>query len=79
MRWQKEKDPLSPGKGAPRDGGLLFPFVGGVALALFLCSYFLWDESGGSGELSRAVSHFESFFEKNEAIAVLLGWVGGGR
>ena len=79
MRWLKERDPLSGKEGAPIGKGTLFPLVGGVALALGLCSYFLWDGGSGSGELSHAVSHFESFFENNEAIAVFLGWVGGGR
>ncbi len=78
MRWQKEKDPLSHREGVQQSGSVLFPLVGGVALALSLCSYFLWDGGSGSGELSQAVSHFESFFENNEAIAVFLGWVGGG-
>ena len=77
MRWQKEKDPLSPGKSL--DGK--YPFtplslLGALAVLFTLVSFFLWEGGTGAGEISRTVSYFADFFDENEAIAVFLGWEG---
>ena len=77
MRWQKEKDPLSPwratGERAPASPLSLF---GLLALFLTVISFFIWTEERGTGEISQAVSVFEDFFDDNQAIAVFLGWEG---
>ena len=74
MRWQKEKDPLVPGRteGAHR----IIPLLGLLAAFFTLLSFFLWDDGAVGGEISRTVSYFEDFFDENEAIAVFLGWEG---
>lgn len=77
MRWQKEKDPLIPGRTVGQTGWLSpFTLFGTLALVLTVASFFLWDGSGNGGEISRAVSYFEEFFGENEAVAVFLGWEG---
>ena len=76
MRWQKDKDPLSPGREGGTGGGRLFSLLGVLAVLLTVCSFLLWDEKLGEGDISLAVSHFEEFFTENDAIAVFLGWVG---
>ena len=76
MRWQKEKDPLAPGKTGAHRSGASLPLVGLLAVLLMLSSFFLWDGSEGTGDVSHAVSYFEEFFSENEAIAVFLGWEG---
>lgn len=76
MRWQKEKDPLIPGRtGEHRPS---FPVFGIALLAgvLTFSAFLLWDDSEGTGDISRAVSYFEEFFDQNGAIAVFLGWEG---
>ncbi len=79
MRWQKEKDPLAP-RGAPSLGrGVGLPVLGLLGLLTFgltVTSFFLFREGEGTGDISRAVSYFEEFFNENEAIAVFLGWEG---
>ncbi len=76
MRWQKQKDPLIPGRTNERKNAAPLSLVGFFAALLFLFSFFLWDEREGGGDISRAVSYFEEFFSENEAIAVFLGWEG---
>ena len=76
MRWQKEEDPLIPGRTNERKGGVRLSLVGFLAALLFFFSFCLWDGSEGEGDISRAVSFFEEFFSENEAIAVFLGWEG---
>ena len=77
MRWQKEKDPLSPGRSCEGRGVFSpLPFFGVLALVFTVVSFFLGDAEGGTGDMSRAVSYFEDFFTENEAIAVFLGWEG---
>ena len=77
MRWQKEKDPLSPGRSYEERGAFSsLPFFGILAVFFTVISFFLWDAEGGTGDVSRAVSYFEDFFTENEAIAVFLGWEG---
>jgi hypothetical protein len=79
MRWQKEKDPLAP-KDAPSFGrNVGFPtlcLLGLLTIGLTVASFLLFREGEGSGDISRAVSYFEDFFDENEAIAVFLGWEG---
>lgn len=74
MRWQKEKDPLAPGRAEKLPKAI--PFLGLAAALLTLFSFLLWDEDALGGDVSRAVSYFEEFFSENEAIAVFLGWEG---
>ena len=74
MRWQKEKDPLLPGR-TEKERGFL-PLLGLAAAALTFFSFLLWDGESTGGDISRAVSYFEDFFSENEAIAVFLGWEG---
>ena len=76
MRWEKDKDPLTPGRERKTGGGHLFPILGALAVGLTVCSFLLWDDRLGTGDVSLAVSHFEEFFTENDAIAVFLGWVG---
>ena len=76
MRFSKEKDPLAPGKTAAEGKGGYLPLFGFLAAILTLFSFFLWEGEGGTGDVSRAVSYFEEFFDENEAIAVFLGWEG---
>ena len=76
MRFQKEKDPLAPGKTAAGGRGVSLSLVGFLAALLTLLSFVLWEGDGGTGDVSRAVSYFEEFFDENEAIAVFLGWEG---
>ena len=78
MRWQKEKDPLSPGRTEGTRGlGALFLLALAVGALSFL-SFRLFDSEAGTGDVSRAVSYFEEFFDENDAIAVFLGWEGEG-
>ena len=74
MRWQKEKDPLTERISRPLTGITLLPVIGILAGCLTLCSFFLHDGSEGTGDVSQSVSYFEDFFEKNDAVAVFLGW-----
>ena len=76
MRWQKEKDPLAPRGERPLTGVHLLPLLGLLAFSLSLGAYALFEEEEGTGEVSRAVSRFEDFFEEHDAIAVFLGWEG---
>ena len=76
MRWQKEKDPLAPGRAAGTRGlGGLFLLALAVGALSFL-SFRLFDSEAGTGDVSRRVSYFEEFFEENDAVAVFLGWEG---
>ena len=76
MRWQKEKDPLIPGRSEKGGGAFFLSLCGALAALLTVFSFLLWDDRMGTGDLSLAVSHFEEFFSENEAIAVFLGWEG---
>ena len=76
MRWHKEQDPLVPGRKEGGRGGAFLPLLGILAAGLTVCSFLLWDDRLGTGDISLAVSRFEEFFTENEAIAVFLGWVG---
>lgn len=76
MRWQKEKDPLIPGRSERKGGGFFLSVFGVLTALLTVCSFLLWDERMGTGDLSLAVSRFEEFFTENDAIAVFLGWEG---
>ena len=76
MRWQKERDPLIPGRSEKGGGGFFVSLFGVLAALLTVCSFLLWDDRTGTGDLSLAVSRFEEFFNENEAIAVFLGWEG---
>lgn len=77
MRSQKEKDPLSPGKTAgERSSVSPLSLFGLFAVLLTVISFLVWDESTGTGDVSRTVSYFEDFFDENQAIAVFLGWEG---
>lgn len=77
MRLQKEKDPLSPGKTIEeKNAPSVLSLFGILAVLLTVISFFAWDESAGTGTVSRAVSYFEDFFDENQAVAVFLGWEG---
>ena len=76
MRWQKERDPLTPGREGGARGGVTLSLVGLLAVLLTLSSFLLWDGRESAGDVGRAVSYFEDFFSENEAIAVFLGWEG---
>ena len=77
MRWQKEKDPLSPGrKGEERSLSSPLLLFGLLAVLLTVISFFVWNGDTGTGDVGRAVSYFEDFFSENEAVAVFLGWEG---
>ncbi len=80
MRWLKEEDPLTPGRSEERSvgrrGGVFLSLLGALAAVLTVCSFLLWDDRMGTGDISLAVSRFEEFFSENEAIAVFLGWSG---
>ena len=77
MRWQKEKDPLSPREESPLSRISLLPLLAILAGCLTLFSFAIFKESDSEGDISRTVSYFEDFFEENDAIAVFLGWGGG--
>lgn len=77
MRWQKEKDPLSPGRKAEeKNAPSPLSLFGLLAVLLTVVSFFVWNGDTGTGDVSRAVSLFEDFFSENEAVAVFLGWEG---
>lgn len=76
MRWQKERDPLAPGRESGERSFSSLTFFGLFAIILTVISFFVWDKDTGTGDVSRAVSYFEDFFDENQAIAVFLGWEG---
>ena len=76
MRWQKDKDPLVPGRAGSDRPPFPISLVALAACALMLFSFYLWDGTAGTGDVSCAVSYFADFFSENDAIAVFLGWSG---
>ena len=76
MRWQKDKDPLAPGRNFGERSTFPISAIALIAVALTVFSFLIWDGSEGVGEVSSAVSFFEDFFNENDAIAVFLGWYG---
>ena len=76
MRWQKDQDPLIPGRLFGEKSFFTVSAVALAAIALTFFSFLLWAGAEGVGDVSRTVSFFDDFFSENDAVAVFLGWYG---